>query len=311
MNIIRTIVFLALVLCIPNYVYAQDIVLYGTAADSCNKFEMGSGESSLYLLNPNTGQTKLIGPTGFEGVSALAFLGDGRLVATARQGKDSAILIEINPFSGQGSLIGVIGNSNNPGECGRVPGLTYDSATDMLFGIGLNCGGSLVRVLATIDPDTAVLTPIGEVGYTGGGNGLAVRSDGTLYAAALSGDDLSFYTLNRNTGAATLVGTVNANIPPAQRLNVNGLDFHPVTGQLFGSSTEAEDDIQTSYLVTIDESLPNVNIIGQALDCFDGIVFGPAQQINVPTLSEWGLIAMASILGIIGFMVIRKRKVTA
>lgn len=32
---------------------------------------------------------------------------------------------------------------------------------------------------------------------------------------------------------------------------------------------------------------------------------------NVPTLSEWGLITMAGILGIIGFMVIRRRKVTA
>lgn len=32
---------------------------------------------------------------------------------------------------------------------------------------------------------------------------------------------------------------------------------------------------------------------------------------NVPTLSEWGLIAMASILGIVGFIVARKRKVTA
>jgi len=31
---------------------------------------------------------------------------------------------------------------------------------------------------------------------------------------------------------------------------------------------------------------------------------------NVPTLSEWGLIAMAGILGIIGFMVIRRRKVS-
>ena len=29
---------------------------------------------------------------------------------------------------------------------------------------------------------------------------------------------------------------------------------------------------------------------------------------NVPTLSEWGLIAMAGILGIVGFMVIRRRK---
>ncbi|MGB2691666.1 MAG: IPTL-CTERM sorting domain-containing protein [Thermodesulfobacteriota bacterium] len=32
---------------------------------------------------------------------------------------------------------------------------------------------------------------------------------------------------------------------------------------------------------------------------------------NVPTLSEWGLIAMAGVLGLIGFMVIRRRKVTA
>lgn len=32
---------------------------------------------------------------------------------------------------------------------------------------------------------------------------------------------------------------------------------------------------------------------------------------NVPTLSEWGLIAMAGLLGTIGFMVIKRRKVTA
>ncbi len=32
---------------------------------------------------------------------------------------------------------------------------------------------------------------------------------------------------------------------------------------------------------------------------------------SVPTLSQWGLIALAGILGIVGFMVIRRRKVTA
>jgi len=34
-------------------------------------------------------------------------------------------------------------------------------------------------------------------------------------------------------------------------------------------------------------------------------------NIPIPTLSEWGLIAMAGILGIVGFMVIRRRKVTS
>lgn len=32
---------------------------------------------------------------------------------------------------------------------------------------------------------------------------------------------------------------------------------------------------------------------------------------NVPTLSEWGLISMAAVLGIVGFMVIRRKKVAA
>jgi len=32
---------------------------------------------------------------------------------------------------------------------------------------------------------------------------------------------------------------------------------------------------------------------------------------SIPTLSEWGLVAMAGVLGIIGFMVIRRRKVAA
>ncbi len=44
-----------------------------------------------------------------------------------------------------------------------------------------------------------------------------------------------------------------------------------------------------------------------------GCGFGPpppAPSRNVPTLSEWGLIAMAGLLGIVGFMVIRRRQIT-
>jgi len=38
---------------------------------------------------------------------------------------------------------------------------------------------------------------------------------------------------------------------------------------------------------------------------------GSTCAVNVPTLSEWGLIAMAGVLGIIGFMAIRRRKAAA
>ena len=37
----------------------------------------------------------------------------------------------------------------------------------------------------------------------------------------------------------------------------------------------------------------------------------PMRIVEVPTLSEWGLIAMAGILGIVGYMFIRRRKVVA
>jgi len=44
-------------------------------------------------------------------------------------------------------------------------------------------------------------------------------------------------------------------------------------------------------------------------ESFERIVYVPSTR-PIPTLSEWGLIAMAGILGIVGFMVMRRRKVT-
>ncbi len=48
-----------------------------------------------------------------------------------------------------------------------------------------------------------------------------------------------------------------------------------------------------------------------AVSCTVEDLGGEEEISSVPTLSEWGLFAMAGILGIVGFMVIRKRKVTA
>ena len=41
-----------------------------------------------------------------------------------------------------------------------------------------------------------------------------------------------------------------------------------------------------------------------------GLCVSPSNTTPIPTLSEWGLIAMAGVLGIIGFMVIRRKKVS-
>ncbi|MGH7851414.1 MAG: hypothetical protein ACREOP_14045, partial [Thermodesulfobacteriota bacterium] len=101
----------------------------------------GSGLSTLYRVNPNNAGVDEVGPIGFFGVSGMAVLGDGRLVGSANadaNGDRISILIEIDPATGAGSLIGTIGNNNLDG-CGRVPDLTYDAATDTLYGIGFRC----------------------------------------------------------------------------------------------------------------------------------------------------------------------------
>jgi len=41
------------------------------------------------------------------------------------------------------------------------------------------------------------------------------------------------------------------------------------------------------------------------------LAIAPIIITDVPTLSKWGLIALAGILGIVGFMVIRRRRATA
>jgi len=312
MNVIRLAVILLFVGFLSQYAEAQGIVLYSTAGDgTCDT--QPAGQRSLYTVNPNTGQMQFVGTPGFNGMTSMTYLDDGRLLAAGIQDNDTSILVEINPANGQGTLIGVIGNNNNPGECSRIPGMTYDSATDTLFALALNCNGAS-RLLVTLDPDTAEMTPIGEVGFGGGGFGLAIRGDGTLFASVWNGFDFSLYTLNRNTGASTLVGTMDTSGVTTGPLGVGGLAFHPITQQLFASANNGNTGPgdTDSYLLTVDESVPpSFNVQGQTVDCFDGIVFGEAAPNNVPTLSEWGLIAMASLLGIVGFMVMRRKKVTA
>ena len=63
--------------------------------------------------------------------------------------------------------------------------------------------------------------------------------------------------------------------------------------------------------ITIDEATNSITA-----ECIDDdaricIFTNDLRTTDVPTLSQWGLIAMAGVLGIVGFMVMRRRKVTA
>ncbi len=264
-----------------------------------------SGFSTLYGVNPNTADVDLIGPIGFLGVSGMAVLGDGRLVGSANadaNGDRISILIEIDPLTGTGSLIGTIGN-NNLGGCGRVPDLTYDRATDTLYGIGFRCipgndHGNITELLR-IDQTTGQGTTIGQTGFFGGGNGLAIRSNGTLFSST----NENFFTLNPQTGQGTLVAT-----HPLIEIVMSALDFSPITGELFGIEFGFGGDIPTN-LVTVNTTNAVISRIGELPVCSDALVFIGLAPRNVPTLSEWGMISAFVGLGLIGVLfAVRRRK---
>jgi|GEM_PF-1388843 len=276
------------------------------SGDSC--LGAGSGFSTLYRVNPNTADVNPVGPMGFRGVSGMAVLGDGRLVgsAIADAGSDFiSILIEIDPLTGAGSLIGTIGN-NNLGGCGRVPDLTYDAATDTLYGIGFRCipgnGHGNITDLIRIDQATGQGTIIGQTGFFGGGNALAVRGDGTLISSEGNGAVLNILTLDPLTGQGTVIASRNVNA-----LVYNAFDFSPVTGELFGIEFTFLD--LPTLLVTVNTSNAESTAIGELPGCSDALVFFTIPPRNVPTLSEWGMVSAVVGLGMIGVLfALRKRK---
>jgi hypothetical protein len=143
------------------------------------------------------------------------------------------------------------------------------------------------------------------------GNGLAFSPNDTLYYSSTrcAEPDATIgqiYTVNQVTGQASLMSTVNFPFDPGDTVRTNAITFHP-GGGMYASIISSNDG---NFLGVINPVTGGVSILGQTVGCLDAIAFSPPA--NVPTLSEWGLIAMAGILGIIGFiMAIRRRKVTA
>lgn len=172
-------------------------------------------------------------------------------------------------------------------------GLAYDSANDVLYG----ADGSNVS-LATIDRSTGESTIIGP--YSGTGAiliaGLAYDTDAdVLYG--ISRNEL--YTLNRSTGAATLVSTHNLNLDPD---NVRiGLDYDQETGDLV-----AGDNLGDLYRIdTTAYGVISVGNTGVAIDALAGTA--QADALGVPIASAWSVAVLAILLFVTAFIGVRRR----
>jgi hypothetical protein len=201
----------------------------------------GTDGLNLYIIDKTTGAATLIGPHGpvETAIGALAFDSNGTLYGTSVT--STARLYTINPTTGAATAVGALGIGSvfeggldfdaagqlfgvNQGNAFDAKAYTIDTATGAATVLGPTPGESrdidglafdgqtfyaierVSNTLGTMDPGTGAYTPIGGPGVTiGNSGGLAADPvDGTLYAtfSATGG----FYSLNKTTGVATLIG---------------------------------------------------------------------------------------------------------
>lgn len=303
--------FLILVLFYTSTVKAQEAQFFIAVREDCVN---EPAASALYALDPITGLSVPLGSIGFLGVTALEFLPDGRMIGSAAQDTDirSAVLLEINPRTGAGSLIGTIGE-NVPGECSRAPDLSVHPITGQLYATGDQCEGG--DFLQSVNPVTGAGSLIGTYApFDGGGNALAISQDGIFFVTTCcetDRDTSELLIVDPNTGSPTDLGLLDV----GEDYIVNAMAYNPVDGELYGTVVNfggnENPNNRKSIFVRINTDSVTAEKIADLPDCTDGLAIRIKQTTGIPTLSEWGLIAMAGILGILGLMVLRRKKTTA
>ncbi len=235
---------------------------------------------------------------------------------------DSARLYTINSTNGASTLVGGIGFY-------MVGGMDFDSGT--LYATGKRTSDS-ANVLISINTATGAGTEIGALGIGGNVHDISFRSDHSLFAFV----GTNIYTINKVTGAATLVGaagggsgnalafnssgtlyTVNAanvgtvnqttgavtnvatmNYAPLQNglARANGMDFD-ASGTLWASVFDGNGGGAAPWLATINTSTGNVSYVGTTVNGMDALAI--EEFAPVPEPGSAG-VAMAFCLGAVG-----------
>lgn len=135
---------------------------------------------------------------------------------------------------------------------------------------------------------------------------VSIPADNTPFDFIITGDGSGQFSLSDPGNPTTFIElddpqtvTVTEELPPGWELDKI-------------ECTELPNDCGDTPCLNITINEETNSITAQCLDNDEGTCTFTNVKLptNVPTLSEWGLIAMASILGIVGFMVIRRKKVT-
>lgn len=266
--------------------------------------------NKLYRIDVATGQTTLIGETGFNDVEGLALAADGTLYGIVDSTKT---LITIDKQTGHGTAVG--GQLGNTGLTGQ--GVGQFDALD--FGLAFTCDGRLwassdtAKKLWQIDPASGKSSLAGSLGFQI--TGLGANGNG-LYGLGSQGDE-GVYRIDVATGAATKIGNLAANLTFAD----GGLDFDG-NGNLWGIlDYRPPDDNRPSDIVRIDLASGNATFVSTTLPEMEGVAIAPMaacrppnggqiddQHPPVPAMSPATRILLALATLMVGWLAVARRR---
>ena len=227
--------------------------------------------NKLYRVDLGSGQTTLIGETGFNDVEGLALSGNGTLYGIVDSTKT---LITIDKQTGHGSVVG--SGAGNTGLSGQ--GVGQFDALD--FGLAFTCDGRLfassdtVKKLWRIDPASGHATLVGDLGFQI--TALGADNQG-LYGLGSQGDE-GVYRIDPATAAATRFGVLAPNLVFAD----GGLDFD-ASGRLWAIfDYRPPDDTRPSDIVRVDLGTGTATYVSTTLPEMEGLAIGPAPVCRGP-----------------------------
>lgn len=201
-------------------------------------------------------------------------------------------LYVVDPVSNLYTVDAATGSTRQVGTIGQA------NVTDIAFH-GPTLYGVSFSQLLRLDPDTGVGTAIGAIGFTT--NGLAVASDGTIYAGTTPAGEL--VQINPVTGAGTLVGAFGGGLSSSGDLAFDSND------RLFGALAQAGAVVlasidRSSGAATVIGPTGVPNVYGLAFHCCRlygttdagelvdiNVASGKATVIGENTLTQWGMAA--------------------
>ena len=122
-------------------------------------------------------------------------------------------------------------------------GVEYDQTTNILYGISSNFGGQ--STLSTIDVGAGTATAVGITGMPGA-IAIGITDTGEMYGHDVVDDN--FYSINKATGAATIIGGLGYDANFGQ-----DLEYDPGSGTMYifaYNSTAAQGELRTVNLGT-------------------------------------------------------------